>query len=608
MSDALPQIALLDAQLANQIAAGEVVERPASVLKELLENALDAGADRIQVDVEQGGVRLIRVRDNGHGINKDSLALALARHATSKIHSLDDLEAIGSLGFRGEALAAISSVSRFSLTSAIDNNGGWQTKLEGRDTRPSLTPAAQPRGTKVEMRDLFFNTPARRRFLRTERTEFKHLEECFRRIALSHFEVAMQLNHNGKVVHQLPVGLDEQSRAKRVAQLCGSAFMEQTLPVDIERDGLRLHGWLGLPTYNRASADLQYFYVNGRAIRDKVVNHAVRQAYRDVLFHGRHPAYVLFFELDPAQVDVNVHPTKHEVRFREQRQVHDFLFRGLHHAIAEMTPGDDQAAITPKFVTAAATPPAFNDQSPRQQSPLPLATGQSARPTTWQNGQQQAERYAQLLPTQESAGGVADSETPDTIPPMGYALGQLQQIYILAENQQGLVIVDMHAAHERITYERMKQSWQEARVTSQPLLVPVAVAVSRREADYAEQEAVALQRLGLVLDRGGPESLLVREMPALLRGADAAALVSDLLSDLVAKGSSRQIEDRIDDLLGTMACHGSVRAGRQLTLSEMNALLRDMEATERAGQCNHGRPTWTQVSLKELDSLFWRGR
>lgn len=603
----MSRIALLDSRLANQIAAGEVVERPASVLKELLENALDAGADRIQVDVEQGGVRLVRVRDNGGGIARDDLALALARHATSKIRTLEDLEAIGSLGFRGEALAAISSVSRFALTSCVEGGDGWCVSAEGRDMAASLKPAAHPSGTSVEMRDLFFNTPARRRFLRAEKTEFNHLEEVFRRVALAEFGVALQLSHNQKLVHQLPAAKDAAARAQRVAKLCGSAFMEQTLAVDIEHDGLRLSGWLGLPTFNRAQADLQYFYVNGRAVRDKVVTHAVRQAYSDVLFHGRHPAYVLFFELDPAMVDVNVHPTKHEVRFREQRQVHDFLFRSLHRAIAEMTPGRDQASVPAHFGSPMSQPVAETAQL-QQQSHLPLYRPAASNGGGWQvrDGQQQAERYGRLLA--DAPPTLADADASDAMPPLGFALAQLHGIYVLAQNAAGLVLVDMHAAHERITYEGLKQSWQEARVTRQPLLVPVSVAVSSREADYAEQEAAALQRLGLVLDRVGPEALLVRELPALLRGADAQALVRDLLSDLVVQGASRQIDDRLDELLSSMACHGSVRAGRQLNLAEMNALLRDMEATERAGQCNHGRPTWTQLSIKELDGLFLRGR
>lgn len=603
----MSRIALLDSRLANQIAAGEVVERPASVLKELLENALDAGATRIQVDVEQGGVRLVRVRDDGTGIGKDDLQLALARHATSKIRTLEDLEAIGSLGFRGEALAAISSVSRFTLTSATHANSGWQVSAEGRDMLPELVPAAHPTGTTAEMRDLFFNTPARRRFLRTEKTEFDHLEEVFRRVALSEFATGFQLSHNQKITHRLPPATEAAARTQRVASLCGSAFVEQTLAVDVEHDGMRLHGWLGLPTFNRAQADLQYFFVNGRAVRDKVVTHAVRQAYSDVLYHGRHPAFVLYFELDPALVDVNVHPTKHEVRFREQRQVHDFLFRTLHRALADMTPGRDQAPVTADFVAHAMT--SGGSTSVATQSSFVLPQPGSAAAVGLSPGAGQAALYGRLVAPLSASSPIGVSEgATETIPPLGFALGQLHGIYVLAQNAQGLVLVDMHAAHERITYERLKQSWQAARVLSQPLLVPLVVNVSAREADVAESEAPRLMRAGLVLDRQGPETLRVREVPALLRGCDVATLVRDTLSDLLAQGSSDRIGQGVDELLSTMACHGSVRAGRQLTLAEMNALLRDMESTERAGQCNHGRPTWTQLDLKALDSLFMRGR
>lgn len=610
----MSRIQLLDSRLANQIAAGEVVERPASVVKELMENALDAGARQLQLDVEQGGVKLIRLRDDGVGIDKDDLPLALSRHATSKIRTLDDLEAIGSLGFRGEALAAISSVSRLTMTSATDDSAeAWQVQAEGRDMAPVLQPAAHPRGTTVEMRDLFFNTPARRRFLRQEKTEFNHLEEVFRRIALSEFETAFRLSHNQKVVHQLPAATTEQQRAQRVARLCGSAFVEQSVVVDFEHGGLRLHGWMGLPTFSRSQADLQYFFVNGRVIRDKVVSHAVRQAYSDVLYHGRHPAYVLFFELDPAQVDVNVHPTKHEVRFREQRMVHDFLFRTLHRAIAGLRPGQNPAptmAESPAVSGEAGhvLPSSFAPM-PREQEGLglPLTSGgassaASAAPQSnaWQSYFGSAVREAPHTPAVMPEGG--------DVPPLGFAIAQLHGIYILAENTDGLVLVDMHAAHERITYERLKVSWDEDKVRAQPLLVPVSMAVSSREADYADNNPDVFMKLGFRLDRAGPETLLVREVPALLREANAEALVRDVLSDLVTHGSSARIEGVLHELLSTMACHGSVRANRRLTIPEMNALLRDMEATERSGQCNHGRPTWTQMSMKELDRLFLRGR
>ena len=618
----MAKIHRLDSRLANQIAAGEVVERPASVLKELLENALDAGARQITVDVEQGGIKLIKVRDDGSGISEEDLPLALSRHATSKIQSQEDLEAIGTLGFRGEALAAISSVSRLTLAS---NDGaqaqGWQVTVEGRDMAPSVAPAAHPRGTTVTMRDLFFNTPARRRFLRTEKTEFNHLEEVFRRVALSEFQTAFRLTHNQKVIHQLPAGDDATLRAARVARLCGRAFMDQAMEVDIEHGGLRLHGWMGLPTFSRSQADLQYFYVNGRVIRDKVVSHAVRQAYSDVLYHGRHPAYVLFFEVDPALVDVNVHPTKHEVRFREQRQVHDFLFRTLHRAIAEVRPGDDGHAEAPlsEQVQPAPTQGSMPLTSPRPDTGGGGFSGgggysapASGRPAAVADGARQAGAYGALVGAPGAGTPAADQQAavpqPGQTPPLGYAVAQLHGIFIIAENEHGMVLVDMHAAHERITYERLKRDWAEAKVRSQPLLVPVSMAVSSREADFAEQQPEVFERLGFLVERAGPETLVVREVPALLRNADSETLVRDVLSDLLAQGSSERIEQQLDALLSSMACHGSVRANRRLTVPEMNALLRDMEATERSGQCNHGRPTWTQMSVKELDRLFMRGQ
>ena len=604
----MSRIQLLDPRLANQIAAGEVVERPASVVKELLENAIDAGATQVQVDVEQGGVKLIRVRDDGVGIGRDDLPLALSRHATSKIRTLDDLEAIGSLGFRGEALAAISSVSRLTLTSN-DGDGaeGCQVSVEGREMAAQVQPAAHPRGTTVEMRDLFFNTPARRRFLRTEKTEFSHLEEVFRRIALSEFGVAFRLSHNQKVIHQLPAAQGEVQRQQRIARLCGRQFVEQALSVDVEHGGVRLHGWMGLPTFSRAQGDLQYFFVNGRVIRDKVVSHAVRQAYRDVLYHGRHPAYVLYLEVDPVQVDVNVHPTKHEVRFREQRMVHDFLFRTLHRAIAEVRPGEGEMEGAP---LAAERQQLTGVQAPSMSAPggMPMRqSGLGLGAPVPGSGQEQARRYGGLTAT-----AVAEASLPSTdeqqVPPLGFALAQLQGVYILAENAEGLVLVDMHAAHERITYERLKTAWQGDKVRAQPLLVPVSMSVSSREADFAEHDPQVFERLGFRLDRAGPETLIVREVPALLRDADAENLVRDVLSDLLAQGDSDRIEAVLDELLSTMACHGSVRANRRLTIPEMNALLRDMEATERSGQCNHGRPTWTRLTMQELDRLFMRGR
>lgn len=611
------RIKLLDPRLANQIAAGEVVERPASVIKELLENALDAGANNIHVDVEQGGVRLIRVRDDGRGIHPDELPLALSRHATSKISSADDLAAIGSLGFRGEALAAISSVSRLTLTSAEEGQPqALQVQVEGRDMTPAITPAAHPRGTTVEMRDLFFNTPARRRFLRTEKTEFGHVEEAFRRIAMSEFNTGFRLTHNQRVIHQLAPAKEAVARSQRIARLCGQQFMEQSVAVDVEASGLRLHGWMGLPTFSRSQADMQYFYVNGRVVRDRVVSHAVRQAYRDVLYQNRHPAYVLFLELDPALVDVNVHPTKSEVRFREQRMVHDFLYRTLHRTIAELSP---EAAPAPEVKTVESTPWHQHSGITPNQGGLtlvpPRVNVSTFAPSQHQgDGHDYAQAYGALVaaPNEEfqQHPEVAESaqESPSGMPPLGYALGQLHGIYVVAQNAEGMVLVDMHAAHERITYERLKESWQQARVQSQPLLVPYSLAVSTKEAALAADSQEAFAQLGFEVAQVGPESITIRAIPALLRGADVEALIRDVLADLLTHGITTRVEGEIDELLSTMACHGSVRANRRLSIDEMNALLRDMEATERSGQCNHGRPTWMQFSMKQLDKLFLRGQ
>jgi DNA mismatch repair protein MutL len=633
----MSRIHLLSPRLANQIAAGEVVERPASVIKEILENSLDAGANKVDVEVEQGGVKLMRIRDNGAGIEKDDLSLALSRHATSKIRALEDLEAVGSLGFRGEALASISSVSRLSLTSRqVAQDNAWQVQTEGRDMEAILEPAAHPQGTTVEVKDLFFNTPARRKFLKTEKTEFRHLDEVVKRLALSRFDVAFQLRHNGKVIHQLRQADSEIEQERRVASICGSAFIDNALKVDVaaEASGLRLWGWVGLPTFSRSQADLQYFFVNGRMIRDRVVTHAVRQAYADVLYHGRFPAYVLYLELDPALVDVNVHPTKHEVRFRESRLVHDFLFRTLHRMIADMRPQDQLASTSGAqqenmssdlSLQVQQEPVAQNYEqgrmSFRQNSPAGSSSGYSgsgaygganyspSSPSPSQI-QEQVSAYGALHSSNADINGsVTDTaHEGDTCPPMGYAIAQLHGVYILAENEQGLIVVDMHAAHERIVYERMKQSFEEDVVRSQPLLVPLSLAVSDREADCSEEHAETFKRLGFELARMGEETLVVRQVPVSLAKGNIEQLIRDVLADMLVYGESKRIEQHINELLGTMACHSAVRANRQLTLPEMNALLRDMESTERSGQCNHGRPTWSQMSMSDLDKLFMRGQ
>jgi DNA mismatch repair protein MutL len=600
-------IRALPTQLVNQIAAGEVVERPASVVKELVENSLDAGARRIQIDVEQGGIKLIRISDDGEGIEKDELALALSRHATSKLQALEDLERIASMGFRGEALPAIASVSRLTLASrARDAQQAWELEGEGDDVRP----AALSCGTVVSVRDLFYNTPARRKFLRKDKTEFGHLEQVVKRLALVRPDVAFILSHNGREVFAARQAGDRESHERRLADLLGAAFLEQALYFDHAAAGLTLRGWVARPVFSRSQADMQHFYVNQRMVRDKLVTHAVRQAFQDVLYHGRHPAYVLFLDLNPALVDVNVHPTKHEVRFREGRLVHDFLFRTLHQVLAEPAGEGLQEGAAATEPAASGDIPAIDDDRPAsrpsawqpQQSRMPLGVGE----------RREAYRAAQAWQAPRAVPDMSDlaTQTPEQTDshPLGFAIAQLHGVYVLAQNERGLVLVDMHAAHERITYEAFKQARTGEGIKSQPLLVPVSVAVSRREADMAEQHGAVFAELGMEVDRLGDQSLVVRALPALLRQADAERLLRDVLADLVVHGSSQRILEQINQVLATMACHGSVRANRRLGIEEMNALLRDIERTERSGQCNHGRPTWTQLDMTALDRLFLRGR
>ena len=595
------QIRQLPDTLINQIAAGEVVERPASVVKELVENALDAGALRIDIDLEEGGIRLIRIRDDGGGIAPEQLPLAVARHATSKIASLDDLEAVATLGFRGEALPSIASVSRFSLSSRrpLDAHGA-ALQVEG-GTLGDVVPKAQAPGTTVEVRELFYNVPARRKFLRAERTELGHIEEWLRSLALARPDVELRVTHNGKPTRRYKPDLLEAST--RLHETLGEDFARQTLRVEHAAAGLRLHGWIAKPNYSRASADQQYLYVNGRAVRDRNIAHAVKMAYQDVLFHGRHPAYVLFLEIDPTRVDVNVHPAKHEVRFRDTRLVHDFVYRTLQDVLAEtragmVSPptGMGYSAESNRIDVASAAPRSWPNAP---QSPLGLSVADA--PATY------AGLYAQPLPAQPASMALPASSDA-AIPPLGYAVAQLHGIYILAENADGLIVVDMHAAHERIGYEKLKAAHNGIGLHSQPLLVPLTLAVAEREADVAEREAGTLATLGFDVTRSGPQSLSVRSVPALLAQAEPEALLRDVLTDLREHGESRRIAAARDELLSTMACHGAVRAHRRLTLPEMNALLREMEITERSGQCNHGRPTWARFSLSEIDRWFLRGR
>ncbi len=609
--------------LINQIAAGEVVERPASVVKELVENALDAGATRVDIDLEEGGVRLIRIRDNGGGIAAEQLPLAVSRHATSKIASLDDLESVATLGFRGEALPSIASVSRFTLASRrADDEHGSALQIEG-GKLGDVTPRAHAPGTTVEVRELFYNVPARRKFLRAERTELGHIEEWLRSLALARPDVELRVSHNGKPSRRYKPG-DLYSDA-RLGETLGEDFARQALRVDHSAAGLRLHGWIAQPQYSRASADQQYLYVNGRSVRDRSVSHAVKMAYGDVLYHGRQPAYVLFLELDPTRVDVNVHPAKHEVRFRDSRLIHDFVYRTLKDALAETRAGMEPTAGQSHPVDPQAQPaPSYsaggymlsrpggnaggggNGNWQARQSPLGLqvAEAPSAYAALYSSVNGDAD-----LPRQMDAGpSLPPTSNEAGVPPLGYAIAQLHGIYILAENAEGLIVVDMHAAHERIGYERLKNAHDGIGLHAQPLLVPMTLAVGERDADTAEREAATLAALGFEVTRSGPGSLHVRSIPALLANAEPEGLLRDVLGDLREHGQSRRIATARDELLSTMACHGAVRANRRLTLPEMNALLRDMEITERSGQCNHGRPTWARFSLAEIDRWFLRGR
>ncbi|MGY4516010.1 DNA mismatch repair endonuclease MutL [Lysobacter sp. HA18] len=603
MNAAVPIRQLPDV-LINQIAAGEVVERPASVVKELVENALDAGAGRVDIDLEDGGIRLIRIRDDGLGIDPDELALAVQRHATSKIASLDDLEGVATLGFRGEALPSIASVSRLALVSRTrDAEHATAIEVDG-GTVGAPTPRAHPQGTTVEVRDLFYNVPARRKFLRAERTELSHIEDWLRQLALARPDVELRVSHNGKASRRWKGERDLLS-GERLHEALGPDFVRHSLRVEQgdlgdEGRGLRLQGWIAEPSYNRASTDQQFLFVNGRAVRDRGVAHAVRQAYADVLFHGRHPAYVLFLSLDPRRVDVNVHPAKHEVRFRDSRLIHDFVYRTLAGVLAETRAGSSVATFgAPATVVSA--PGAWSP--PMRQSPLGLQVAETR--AGYEALYASPERAA--TPSMQSLVDPAANDEP-TLPPLGYALAQLQGIYILAECADGLIVVDMHAAHERIGYEKLKNAHDGEGLRTQPLLVPQTVPVSEREADVAEREVATLAQLGFEVSRTGLQSVLLRAVPALLANGDTESLLRDVLADLREHGETRRIAAARDELLSTMACHHAVRANRRLTIHEMNALLREMEATERSGQCNHGRPTWARFSLAEIDKWFLRGR
>ncbi len=613
----MPSIRLLPDQLISQIAAGEVVERPASALKELLENSLDAGSTEISIALLNGGIKQLRVADNGSGVAQDDLALALTRHATSKIATLDDLESVASLGFRGEALASIASISRTQLTSRFHSNRhAWRIASEGSTISP-LEPAALDVGTIVDVQDLYFNTPARRKFLKTEGTEFGHCEEAFRRIALSRPDVAFMLQHNGRALTRLAVS----EPTRRFSEVLGEDFAAEAFSVDESAAGLRLWGMAAKPTFSRNARDTQYVYVNGRFVRDKLIAHAIRQAYQDVLHHDRHPAFVLFLELDPALVDVNVHPSKTEVRFRDGQAVHRFIFHALHKALATPTG-------TSNLVTASQA--ASNPFSPNSG----LAEGASYAATPYPTFQSRMDLRANEAPNfyQTLFGGIS-SQNNDALRanihapsggavnveyiaaqdyPLGFAVAQIHGVYVLAQNHLGLVVVDMHAAHERIMYEKLKVALDAKEVPMQPLLLPVSFQADRLEVATVEEQLAtgqgSLRQLGFDLAVLSPTTLAVRAIPVMLQDADAVALARDVLRDLREYGASRALTERRNEMLGTMACHAAVRANRALTIPEMNVLLRDMEATERSGQCNHGRPTWFQVTMGELDKMFMRGK
>lgn len=602
-------IQLLPDHLINQIAAGEVVERPASALKEILENSLDAGASEIQVELQNGGSKLIRVSDNGCGMAKEDLALALTRHATSKIATLEDLHQVATLGFRGEGLASIASISRLSLISRqAEHSHAWQVDSHSsRADEPQ--PAALAHGTRLEVHDLYYNTPARRKFLKSDATEYAHCEDVFKRIALAFPQVGFTLIHNGRVQHRLP----QQTLQQRVKILLGVEFADTALPVDESSNGLILSGVVGSPTVSKGNRDAQFFYVNGRFIRDKLVTHAIREAYRDVLHHDRHACYVLFLQLPPELVDVNVHPTKIEVRFREPQPVHRFLFHSVHKALAGTSAG---AAAAPTSANSS-----YGGGQTAYPAPQPQRFEQVAMPLS---AQEPSNFYATLFGAREArpapvmaSGDTAVAEyrpssmpahNPAEAPPLGFALAQLHGVYILAQNTAGLIVVDMHAAHERVVYEKLKTAFDGQPLVMQPMLIPVTFRADALDIATAEEQGELLRQLGFDMTAISPTHLAVRGVPVLLQNADTPELARAVLKDIRDVGGSAALTERRNEILATMACHGSVRANRQLTIPEMNALLRDMEATERSGQCNHGRPTWFKLSMSDLDKLFMRGQ
>ncbi len=614
MVSTIKRVKALDDHLINKIAAGEVIERPASIVKELLENSLDAGADGITIDIEKGGIKRITVTDNGSGIVKEDISLALSRHATSKLTREEDLYAVQTLGFRGEALPSIISVSRFSIvTRTANDRHAWELITEGADEAGSLRPAAAKTGTRVEICDLFFNTPARRKFTRTQTTEFNHIERVVRQLALSRMDVAFELIHNARRVYKLPPADDDNALEKRLNKLMGEDFTANMIALDADGGSLKLKGWVSSPTLTRSQRDRQYLFLNGRFIRDKTISHAITRAYRDVVYHDRHPLLILYLAMLPEMVDVNVHPAKAEVRFRDGRAVHDFIYRAISNAIATDKPNrqiiEQNQTCSDTEELAGFQPRKFTSPAPRSQQ-LQMMVKESIQ------------SYKKLHPGQSSldapgragmdalagpaVSSVEDENRPDTL--LGYALGQLHGIYILAENSSGLIIIDMHAAHERITYEKLKQQYQQSAVQVQRLMIPVEIRLTRQELDTGLKIKSYLDELGFETDQLGEQTLAIRSVPALLAAADTAQLLKDILADVNEHGLSDQAELMINTILSSAACHGSVRANRKMSIEEMNALLRQIERTERSGQCNHGRPTWFSYELSQIDKWFKRGQ
>ena len=593
-----PIIQKLPDNLINQIAAGEVIERPASVVKELLENSIDATASNINIDIERGGIQRILIRDNGTGIDKQQLTSALTRHATSKIALLEDLQNIHSLGFRGEALPSIASVSRFTLTSNTEmSNQGWVLHNDGGKNHSAIKPAAQSKGTTVEVNDIFFNTPARRKFLRTDKTEYSHCEQIIKRLALANFHITFNLRHNQKTIYALPSALSSEDKVGRLEKLLGKAFVEHAIYIENESEDMKLWGWIASPDYSRPQADMQFQYVNSRHIRDKTISHAVKTAYQDVMYHGRHPVYILFFEVKPSEVDVNAHPAKHEVRFHDSRAIHNFTRQTIKHAVSELRNAQIDSDRFDKLAGFTSS----------QQKPV--QSGISVHSQTQLKGRMELHAPQIAEPHSNFAVSTEEHQLLDQDTPLlGYAIAQLHGIYVLAQNKEGLVLVDMHAAHERVIYEQLKVSRPADNTASQQLLVPLKVSLAESEASLAEQYKDTFNSFGFDINRISDNSIVIRSIPQVLSNADISQLMPDVISDLQNTTTTTRIESLRNEILSSIACHGSIRAHRNMTVHEMNALLRLMEQTERSNQCNHGRPTWIQLSIKDMDKLFMRGR